>query len=211
LRAFISKVDSRMAEFLGMLIGDGCISRFISQGRVKFEVAFTGNLSEFDYYNDFLKPVVEGLFPVKGRLLVRDDNTVRLHFRSKRLAMYFLSLGLPLGKKKDASIPLRVTGRRLLVAFIRGFYHAEGSIYRRYSKKYPYHSRKYDRYQVVQFRCTLRTLMMQLHNGIKALGIVPTRLSEKGGVYTFRITNQAEIRKFMHIIRPRYKKSPKAE
>ena len=207
--AFSAVVDARMAEFLGVLIGDGCISRFISGGKVKFEVAFTGNPSELSYYRNFLKPLIEGRFPIKGQLRIRDDNTVRLHFRSKRLAVYFLSMGLPLGKKRDASIPPCIRGRSLITAFVRGFYHAEGSIYFRYSKKYAYHARKYDYLQVVQFRCKLRTLMRQLHAAVKDLGIKPTRLSEKEGVYTFRIASQIEIRRFLQLVSPVYKNSPK--
>jgi hypothetical protein len=200
-----------LAEFLGVLLGDGCISRFVSEGKVKFEVAFTGNPSEFHYYRDFLKPLIEGLFPLKGQLRIRDDNTVRLHFRSKRLAIYFLSLGLPLGRKKDASIPSCIRGRELTVAFIRGFYHAEGSIYFRYSKQYAYHARRYDYLKVVQFRCKLKTLMRQLYAAIKGLNIIPTRLSAKDGVYTFRITDQVQIRTFLQLVAPRYKKRPKAQ
>lgn len=132
-----------MAEFIGVLIGDGCISRFIYRGKIIFEVAFTGNPSELNYYRSFLKLQIERLFPIRGRLRMRDDNTIRLHFRSKRLAMYFLSMGIPLGKKKDASIPLCVRTRPLMTAFLRGFYYAEGSIYYRYSKRYPYHAKHY--------------------------------------------------------------------
>ena len=211
MRPFSAAVDSRMAEFLGMLIGDGCISRFVSEGKEKFEIAFTGNPSELNYYANFLKPLIEGLFPIKGRLRIRRDNTIRLHFRSKRLAQYFLSLGLPLGKKRDASIPNQVKGRELVKSFIRGFYHAEGSIYFRYSKQYPYHARMYDNLLVVQFRCKLRTLMMQLREAVIGLGIVPTRMGEKDGVYTFRLTNQVQIQKFLQVVQPRYKKSPKKE
>jgi hypothetical protein len=97
---------------------------------------------------------------------------------------------LPLGKKKDASIPPDVRGDRLSTAFIRGFYHAEGSIYHRYSKRYPYHARKYGDFLVIQFRCKLRTLMLQLHRAVIGLGIVPTRIGEKEGVYTCRLTSQ---------------------
>ena len=190
MKPFVAEVNSEIAELLGVLLGDGCISRFVSQGRVKLEVAFTGNESEVGYYKTFLKHLVEELFPIKGQLRIRDDHSVRLHFRSKRLATYFRSIGLPLGKKKDASIPLVTREKRgLIVAFVRGFYHAEGSIYRRYSRKYPYHARKYGNLLVVQFRCKLKTLMFQLHKEIKRLGIRPTRLTESKGAYTFRLTD----------------------
>lgn len=211
LRPFSAAVDTRMAEFIGVLIGDGCISRFTYRRKVIFEVAFTGNSSEGDYYRSFLKALIERLFPIRGRLRMRNDNTIRLHFRSKRLAMYFLSMGIPLGKKRDAAIPLCIRTKPLLTAFIRGFYHAEGSVYHRYSKKYPYHVRHYSNLIVVQFRCKLRTLMIQIHRAVIELGLEPTRLAAKDGVFTFRLTNQIQIRRFMQIVKPRYKTNPKRE
>ena len=200
-----------MAEFIGVLIGDGCISRFTYRGKVIFEVAFTGNLSELSYYKSFLKPLVEDRFPIKGQLRVRDDHAVRLHFRSKRLAFYFLSMGIPLGKKRDASIPSCIRGRPLVVSFIRGFYHAEGSVYRRYSKRYPYHAKHYHDLLVVQLRCKLKTLMSQIHRAVINLGLKPARLRWKDGVYTFRFTDQKEIQRFFRVVGPRYKTSPRTE
>lgn len=200
-----------MAEFIGVLIGDGCVSRFVYRGKVIYEVAFTGNRSELGYYKGFLKPQVEDLFPLRGRLRVRNDNTVRLHFRSKRLAAYFLSMGIPLGRKKDASIPSCISTRPLMIAFIRGFYHAEGSIYFRYSRRYRYHAKHYSNLVVVQFRCKLMTLMLHLHRAIIEKGLKPTRLGRRDGVYTFRLTDQGQIRRFMEVVRPRFKTSPRTE
>jgi len=211
MRPFSSTIDTGLAEFIGVLIGDGCISRFIYRGRIIFEVAFTGSPSELGYYRTSLKPQIEHRFPIKGRLRVRNDNTIRLHFRSKRLAEFFLSMGIPLGKKKDASIPLCLRRRSLVTAFVRGFYHAEGSIYYRYSKRYRYHAKHYSNLLVVQLRCKLRTLMLQIHTAVIGLGLKPTRLETKDGVYTFRFTDQTQIRRFLEVIGPRYKKSPRTE
>lgn len=177
-----SPVDEEFTEMLGVLLGDGCISRFLSDKKWILEVAFTGNQSEFLNYRDFIKPVIENRFPVKGRLLLRGDNTVRLHFRSVKLARYLLSLGIPLGKKRNASIPLAVTRGGQFIPFIRGFYHAEGSIYRRYSKQYPGHARVYNHLLVLQFRCKLRTLMFGAYDGLIELGLRPTKMGKKDGV-----------------------------
>ena len=211
MRPFTATVGLGLAEFIGVLIGDGCISRFLYRGKIIFEVAFTGNLSEYDYYRTFLKPQIERIFPIKGQLRIRDDNTVRLHFRSKRLAEYFLSMGIPLGKKKDASIPNCIKSKQLMTAFIRGFYHAEGSIYYRYSKQYPYHARHYRNLLVIQIRCKLRTLMLQLHRAVIDLDLKPTRLGKKEGVYTFRFTSQIQIRRFLEVVEPRFKTRPRPE
>jgi hypothetical protein len=99
----------------------------------------------------------------------------------------------------------------LIVAFIRGFYHAEGSIYFRYSRRYPYHAKHYSNLLVIQFRCKLKTLMSQLHEAVVSLGLKPTRLGTRDGVYTFRLTDQVQIRGFLQIVRPKYKTSPRTE
>ena len=171
--------DPEFAEVLGVLLGDGCVSQFLSNGKTILEVAFTGNESEFLYYRDFVKRIIELHFPVHGRLISRGDNTTRLHFRSVKLARYLLSLGIPLGKKRDASIPQGVIRSGLFIHFVRGFYHAEGSIYRRYSKQYAGHGRKYDHLLSLQFRCKLKTLMFGVYTGLIAMGLKPTKMSEK--------------------------------
>jgi hypothetical protein len=189
------------------LLGDGCISEYVSSNRRRFEIAFTGNLSESNYYRNFVKRTIERNFPLKGRLILRGDNTVRLHYISTRLASFLLSIGLPLGKKIDARIPKFVIRAGQIVPFVRGFYHAEGSLYRRYSKRYAGHARIYGDLKVVQFRCKLKTLMLELRSFLLHLGLGPNRMREKDGVYTFRITNQARIRLFFRLVEPRYKTS----
>ena len=201
----IPVVDEEVAELPGVLLGDGCLSEFFSNRRRILETAFTGHSSEYEYYRDFLKPVIEARFPIKGRLLSRGDNTTRLHFRSVRLARYFLSLGVPLGKKIDASIPKAIVERGYFLAFVRGFYHAEGSVYRRYSRPYANHARTYDNELVVQFRCKLKTLMLEMHTGLIESGLNPTRLTMKDGVCTFRFTHQSQIERFVKMVGPRYK------
>ena len=96
-----------------------------------------------------------------------------------------------------------------MIAFIRGLYQAEGSVYRRYSKVYNRMRKVYDNLLVVQIRMKLPTLMHQLSEELLKLGIVTNRLSSKDGVYTLRITDQGMNRKFFDVIRPRFKTSPK--
>ena len=202
-------VSDGVAEVLGVLLGDGCVSRYLSQGRVRFAVAFTGSSSEFRYYEDFVKPTLESGFEVKGYLYLRKDNTTRLHIHSAKLAMQLISLGIPVGKKVDAAIPPCVIQSGKVIPFIRGIYHAEGSIYRRYSKRYNTHSRVYDNLLSLQIRMKLRTLMHQINDELIRLGIATNRLTERDGVYTLRITRQSMIQKFLETIEPRFKTAPR--
>jgi len=194
---------------LGVLLGDGCVCKYTSRGKDYFVVAFTGSSSEYHYYEQFIQPTFITAFGVAGSLHMRKDGTTRYHVYGERIVRALLSLGIPLGRKHDACIPSAVVESGQVVAFIRGLYHAEGSIFRRYSKMYNRMKKVYDNLLVVQIRMKLPTLMRQLNEELLRLGIVTNRLGSKDAVYTLRITNQEMIRKFLELIRPRYKTSPR--
>jgi len=198
-----------LAEVLGVLLGDGCLCRYVSRGRTNFQVAFTAHPKKFHYYQTFVKPTMESSFGVRGHLYLRNDNTTRYHLFGKKLADQLIELGIPVGKKRDACIPTAVKDCGQVVPFIRGIYHAEGSIYRRYSKRYNTHVRVYDNLLTIQIRMKLRTLMFEICEELNNRGILTNRLTEKDGVYTLRITNQSMIRGFLDAVRPKYKTSPR--
>lgn len=204
-----STIPPDLAEVIGLHLGDGCLVRYEYGGKKISEMALTGNASEYPYYNTFVKPTLESSLGVTGRLYVRtSDNTTRYVVYSKPLVDYFASLGLPLGKKHDASIPRIIFDQGQVIPCIRGVYHAEGSIYRRYSKAYKGHARVYDALQTLQIRTKLKTLMGQVADELARLEIVCNRLTDADGVYTLRVTKQSEIAKFMSLIQPRLKTIP---
>lgn len=202
-------ITQEFAEVLGVLLGDGCVSRSFQGRRSYYQIAFTGSASEFWYYQSFVKPTLESTLGAEGRLYLRNDNTTRYHITGEKSARPLLSLGIPLGKKHDACIPPAVFKAGLVVPFIRGFYHAEGSIYQRYSKMYNRMKKVYANLLALQIRTKLPTLMRQLHHELNRLGIRTNRLVAKDGVYTIRITRQSMIQKFFDVIQPRYKTSPR--
>jgi intein/homing endonuclease len=201
-------ISQELAEVIGLLLGDGCIGRYYSNHRVNSQIVFTGNQSEYWYYKRFVRPVFTSIFGLEGHLYLRKDKTTRYHVYSKDLLSYFESLGIPVGKKNDASIPRAILEQGCIVAFLRGLYHAEGSIYRRYSKKYNRQIRVYNNLLVVQIRMKLKTLMSQIREELVSLGIKCNRLTQKDGAYTLRITDQAQVAKFLEVIRPRLKVRP---
>jgi intein/homing endonuclease len=171
-------------------------------------VAFTASPAEFQYYKTFVKPTIESCFGVKGSLYLRKDNTTRYHISGQKLAANLTSIGIPVGKKTDACIPSVVKETNNTISFIRGIYHAEGSIYHRYSKRYNTHARVYDNLLDIQIRMKLKTLMNQIHDELNRSGIATNRLTAKDGVYTLRITRQDMVRNFIELVEPRYKRFP---
>ncbi|MDG6965148.1 MAG: hypothetical protein JRM89_06450 [Nitrososphaerota archaeon] len=200
------KITAAVAEVLGLLYGDGCVFRYSDYHQSG--ITFTGSKSEFWYYRDFVKPTVEEFFWVHGRLTLRNDNTTRFTVYSKRLVDELLEIGIETGKKVDPKIPRIVTKSGLVVPFIRGLYHAEGSIYRRYAKQYRGHAKTYSNLLVIQIRMKLGKLTTQVWQELARLGIQVNRLVVSHSVWTFRITRQSMIRKFIELIQPRYKLLP---
>jgi len=129
-------ITEEFAEMLGVLLGDGCVGKYTSGGTEHFVVAFTGNSSEYWYHEQFIQPVYKAEFGMAGSLYRRRDGTTRYHIYGKKVATSILAKGVPLGEKHDACIPPDVIESGQIVAFIRGLYHAEGSIYRRCSRIY---------------------------------------------------------------------------
>ena len=123
-------ISSELAETLGVLLGDGCICKYKQEGRDTYVVAFTGSSSEHWYYERITQPTCRTEFGVMGSLYLRKDGTTRYHIGGRKVATALLSLGIPLGKKHDACIPPAVIGSGKVDEFIRGLYHAEGSIYK---------------------------------------------------------------------------------
>ncbi len=195
-----------------MHLGDGCMVRYETKGQSVNEAGFTGSISEFPYYETFVKPTFESALGVMGRLYLREsDHTTRYVIYNKEVLQYLLALGLPVGKKHGASIPPAIFERGLVIPCIRGFYHAEGSIYRRYSKAYRGHPKIYDNLLTLQIRAKLKTLMSQVAEELSRLQIVRNRLTARDGVYTIRITGQGEIAKLFTTIQPRLKVLPRRE
>jgi len=95
------ELNEGLAEVIGTLIGDGCLSQFWdkSNNREQFEIAFTGGSEEFSYYKDFVQPVITKNFGHRGYLYKRKDGYTRYHIKSKKVFQFFESLGIQIGKK----------------------------------------------------------------------------------------------------------------
>jgi len=114
-------ISEQLSEFTGALCGDGCLSQYFvkSEGRVRYEIAFTGSTDDFCYYNDFIQPTIKTTFGFNGRLFLRGNST-RFHIKSKQVFNFFKCLGLPIGKKgKTLAMPSIIfSNRKNALAFV---------------------------------------------------------------------------------------------
>ncbi len=105
-------LNEEIAEFCGALAGDGCLSEYFvkSEKRLRYEVVFTGSVSDFPYYKEFLQPALLKYFNMNGRLFFRGGNSTRFHIKSRAVFNYFKSLGFPIGEKgNDLGMPFHIS------------------------------------------------------------------------------------------------------
>lgn len=198
------RLDCNLAEVTGAILGDGCLSGYWSsnEGRKRYEVVFTGCKDDYDYYEQFIQPCFVNSFGIKGRLFIRKDGSTRHHVKSRRVFEYFYSLGLPSGKKgRMISIPEKILlNKKFAVSCLRGLWNTDGSVYRRYSKKYCWHRKHYSTLLVLQMRLISKPLLVGVQYCLGRLSIKSNRIVDEGASFVLRITNQKEIEKFIDLV-----------
>lgn len=117
--------DSRFAELIGIILGDGHISsKYI---RITLEYPY-----ELLYAN-YISSIVENLFGVKAIIKTYKKNSeIRININSKSLVEFLHKVGLKSGNKihNDVGIPIFVLKRKdLLIHCLRGLIDTDGGFY----------------------------------------------------------------------------------
>ncbi len=153
-----------MAELLGIMCGDGCLSG--SNSQVKYYVYCSGNSLKD---NDYMKRHVPHLFyQVFGKFIKaherKDENTIFIKFSDKKLFKKLQKLEIPVGNKYSLlKIPdFVLKSKRRQLAFIRGLFDTDGCvILSRQHRKQPY----YPRIEIKSKSCSfLNSVLLLLKN-----------------------------------------------
>lgn len=197
-------MNERLAEFVGAMIGDGCLSVINSktEKRHRKEARLTGNLQhDCAYYEEIIRPTVQE-FGINGYLQKRPKRNCVYFVMGAPVFDFLASLGFPIGKKYDLKIPdIIFYDRNFSRACVRGIFNTDGSIYRRYSKRYQNHPRYYD-YFVIQFKMNSLTVIEQIKEILSSFGINTNNIIAESSAFVLRITNQQDIAKFMNTVQP---------
>ncbi|MFH1545138.1 MAG: hypothetical protein ABIE23_03570 [archaeon] len=199
------KINKELAEVTGVILGDGCLSEYYvkSEQRRRQEIAFTGSNEDFLYYKEFVRPVFIKFFGTKGRLFIRkDDNSTRFHVINKPVFEFFHSMGLPSGKKPSyLKIPNKIMKKQCLsLACVRGIWNTDGSIYRRFTKRYPSQKKFYGNYLVMQLKMNTKPLLTQVKKILNVADIGTTSITKENKAFVLRITKQTSISRYLTTI-----------
>lgn len=165
----IPKKDKNLAEFIGIMLGDGNVYTFKRKGVYQIKIT-TNSITDRTYLIEFISPLVQSLFGLKGSIsFEKGCKGINLRLASKRLVYYLMSIGLKEGDKikNRITMPKWITIRRsLLIACIRGLIDTDGTVFE--NKK---NSNKVN----IGFKNNNPQLLKQVRNKLIYLGFHPTK------------------------------------
>ena len=121
------KLNKKYAELLGIMAGDGCLSK---TARNKCYVYISSNSETDVEHMIYVQSLFKDLFNRETTLHKRkDENTIVLKFIDKKI-FYELSKHCPIGKKYDKlQIPDSIKGSKTFMTwFIRGLFDTDGNV-----------------------------------------------------------------------------------
>ena len=183
------KKDVSLAEFTGIMLGDG--------GITKNQVTITLN-RETDYdYMTYVKRLIVKLFELTPSF--REDKkslATNIVVSSVELVDFCKNLGLKVGNKikQGADVPEWIKQKRkLMVVCVRGLVDTDGSVFKH---KYRSNGRLY-KYTKIDFSSCSKPLMESVFKFLKSLGLRP-RIVKDGK--KLRIESIDTVKKYMELI-----------
>ena len=139
------KIDEKLSELVGIMMGDGCITKFFAKydKRYRYVITVSGHsITDNEYHRNIVAKLFSEIFEIKEPKIVKikNENAIKITVGHKPIAEYLISLGLPLGKKYDKlEIPKYFLDKELLLnRIIRGLFDTDGYFYARKDEGYRY-------------------------------------------------------------------------
>lgn len=185
--------STELAELIGYLLGDGCISSYTDKEKQKacYYVGLTFHTEENKQHNRAQKLFRETLGEKLNEERPEGENIVHLKAYGKKFVEFFELIGLESGDKVENQVSAPdwiYDDKEFIKACLRGLVDTDGSIY----------TRSEDGYTVVNFKNRSKNLLndfteMCLEINIKA---------SKAGEYDRQIASQKEVQNFLEKVSP---------
>lgn len=180
--------SEELAEFVGITMGDGSISRY--------QVTITLNRNDDKEFTLYVSNLIKKLFGVKpGIYVVSKDSVVDIVVSRRELVMLCTEdLGLPLGNKirQQFDIPAWIKqDEKLKIACVRGLVDTDGSIFTHEYKV----GKKWYAYKKLAFSSRSEPLRKSVYEIMQSIGLSPRMTS-----VDVRLDSIDDMRRYFEII-----------
>lgn len=183
----IPKKSKYLAEFIGILLGDGNV--YISKMNGVYQIKITmHSVTDKEYLMEFVNPLLQSLFGVNGSISFdKNRKGINLRLASKRLVFYLLSIGLKAGDKIGNRIIIPewiIHNKNFSIACIRGLIDTDGIVFEHKRGSHRFH---------IGFKNNDLQLLVQVWHKFSELGFHPTKIS----INVFYLCRKDEIELFI--------------
>lgn len=183
--------SSELAEFIGILLGDGHI------GREQWSIAL--NASKDQDYAMYVKNLITSLFHFTPAMSTRNDyHVIVLGGSGIRSIQYFVNLGLKIGNKVKQQVGVPVWIRHstpFRVACLRGLVDTDGGIFKH---KYKVNGKQYV-YTKLCFSNRSLPLLHFVYRALQSIGLTPKLIDEVENKKVW-LYNQTEVLRYLDLI-----------
>lgn len=176
------KESEELAEYIGVVLGDGNISQFPRTERI----IIVGNASNEGFIKRYAK-ITESLFNKKPYVYkVKGSNAVRISLYQKKISE---RLKIPTGSRHNVkiSVPIWIwKHKEFIISFLRGLFESEGSL----SIHLPTYTYNF------AFSNRNQSLLIIVTKSLKLLGFHPEVRN-----YAIRLRKRAEVFDFKNLIK----------
>ncbi len=188
-------VNADFYEFYGILLGDGCISRYVYRSKLHYEIRIDGSaFTDVDYYHvhvvDLLSRIV-GKKPTPG--FRKQCMGIYIHFCNPDLAIFLNNnFGFPFGKKGEIIIPDKILNDfEKLEHVLRGLFDTDGSLY------FTKNNSEQRYYPIIEITTYSSGLLNQLKRALESAGFTVKINHRKDSV---KLHGKKNLLKWMELI-----------
>lgn len=172
------KLSNKLAEFIGILLGDGSLS----QGQ--YDCSFVLNKTFDAPYMDYVSKLILNLFEVDCHFYSFKTDAVRMTVYSKKLFEFLVNrLQLPYGNQNKFIPSYLFDNESLVINVLRGIFDTDGSIFLSSKRK------------IINLRSKYRYLKKDI---MKMLDILKIRYHISSD--NINITNHDDVKRFLSIV-----------
>ena len=128
---FPSEMNEKLAEDIGIMIGDGCVTFYKSNNLSNYFISVDGNsLTDREYLLKYVHDLKFGLYNLNFNAHSKKNrNEISIRIYSQGLLQFYTKLiGLPLGKKTNIGIPNCIwENENFIKACLRGIIDTDGN------------------------------------------------------------------------------------
>ncbi|MAG53029.1 MAG: hypothetical protein CMH62_03645 [Nanoarchaeota archaeon] len=187
---FPNKLVPKLAEEIGIHIGDGFLSNKKKEYRLK------GSKEEKDYYDNFIKKLYKELFNININLK-EYETTYGFEIYSKALWVFKNKvLKIPAGRKNSIEFPkiINVNDIEILASFIRGLFDTDGCV--NFTSRYGY----YKHYPRIGIGLISKKIIEGTEKILYMIGLKPYKYKDKLGYWHIDLNGYERLEKYSQLI-----------